>query len=129
MVVGVEGELGEEVVDVGQVEDVARPFGDLEGFFGRLVGCGGLFPFCRRQPRLGKEDRRFEFDQVNGPATAETLVEVLLCAGQVARGEGGPAKQLVGLDVRPLIGVAGEGALTHAAETDDSQQGMVGIGR
>ena len=67
---GIEGEAGQEVVDLRLVEAVLAAVGDPEGLLGSLA--------VLVQTRQGQQDGRFALDQVDAAAAGQSFVEVTL---------------------------------------------------
>ena len=91
-VVVVEGELGQEVVDVGQVEDVAGTFGDEAGFFDVAAG---LLPiaFGTGETGLGQKDSGFiEFNcRLMARQRRRAWSRCWVAVGEVVVDQGSPA--------------------------------------
>ncbi len=111
----VEGELGEQVVDVGLVEAVLAAVGDGEGLFGE--GAVAV------QPGQREQDGGLDLDQVDAAAAGEGFVEVVLGHGSLAASGVGPPQDPFGIDDVALVALD----IGEAAGFAGGVQGGVGL--
>ena len=79
---GVEGEAGEEVVDVCLIEAVLAAVGDSQGVFSETPGLGPVAtPVMPASP--GQQNGWFELDQVDAAAPGQCFDEVGLGGGRL----------------------------------------------
>ena len=76
-VFAVEGELGQEVVDVGLLQAVLAAVGDVEGLLGELGRLGGIV-FEPMPAGQGEQDVGLELDELDAVATRQGFAEVAL---------------------------------------------------